>query len=204
MASTIGFAADLLSSPMCMPKDAITSSAPNALPLWNVTPERRLNVQVFASADASQLSASSPFRDPSAATSVRLSKTDPCAQASIKISECVRLSQLSDVFAPPKPAVNLPPLVAALSGIPVIDKTPAAAPVFIRPRLLIPCNISFSLVDLRRIFHTFSFSTCAVIRDYILHTAASPMLSTPRSCNKFVSQSGSISGTDDSNKSVYG
>jgi hypothetical protein len=37
---------------------------------------------------------------------------------------------------------------------------------------------------------------------YILSTAASPMLSTPRSASRLFSQSGSISGTDDSKRSV--
>ena len=148
IASTIGLAADFDSSPMCMFNDAITSSAPNALPLWKVTPWRRLKVHVFASAEASQLSANSPCNDPSAATSVRQSKTVPCAAASMKMSECVRPSQLSVVFAPPKPAVSLPPRVCARSGIPDRPSTPAAAPDFNRPRLLIPFILSFSLVSL--------------------------------------------------------
>ncbi|NDB70814.1 MAG: hypothetical protein EB015_22955, partial [Methylocystaceae bacterium] len=51
--------------------EPITSSAVRVPPLWKVIPCRILRVQVLASALASQLSATSPTSEPSAAISVR-------------------------------------------------------------------------------------------------------------------------------------
>ena len=194
-------------------RDAITSSAPNALPLWNVTPLRRLNVQVFASADASQLSASSPLSEPSAAISVRQSKTAPCAITIMKLSECVRPSQLSDVFAPARPRRNVPPFfgvacAAADAVLTVAATRPAAAPALRTPRRFILNVILYSLVVDSVLERPaiekgmVPYPNSSLSRDYIFALAASPMLSTPRSLSRFVSQSGSISGTEDSNKSV--
>jgi len=85
--------------------DAMTSSAPKDLPLWNFTPLRRLKVQILASGDASQLSASSPTSSPAEDTSVRVSNTQPAPMLIMKLSEWVRLSQVSDVLPPDMPMV---------------------------------------------------------------------------------------------------
>ena len=66
--SEIGLAADFESSAVCSIRLSMTSSAPKLLPWWKVTPLRRLKVQVFASADASHLSASEPASWPFAST----------------------------------------------------------------------------------------------------------------------------------------
>ena len=50
-------AAEIVSGSSRMPKVDTTSSAPNGLPSWKVTPWRSLNVHTLASASASQLSA---------------------------------------------------------------------------------------------------------------------------------------------------
>jgi len=136
MVSTSGRAGEATASSRCSRSDARTSSAPKTLPLWNVTPRRRLNVQVRASGVASQLSASSPTSDPSAATSVSVSKMAPCADAIMNRPACVRESQLSDAEAPDRPAVSFPPKRCALAGSPDAARTAAATPFCSRPRLL--------------------------------------------------------------------
>ena len=71
IASTMGLAADLLSSPRWKLIEAITSSAVSALPEWKVTPSRILKRQVAAPSEPSQLSAISGISWPSEAISVR-------------------------------------------------------------------------------------------------------------------------------------
>jgi hypothetical protein len=49
----------------------------------------------------------------------------------IKLSECVRLSQVSDVLPPDIPILYVPPCFgAAMAGMPVTERAPAAAAVF--------------------------------------------------------------------------
>ena len=127
----------------------------------------------------------------------------PDEAACMKMSDWVRPSQLSDVLAPDKPSRSVPPRFgAATAGKPVAASTPAAAPLFNSPRLF-NVVMSFSLLDiLRRLRRSDFRRTRGPDSFYILSTAASPMLSTPRSLRRFVSQSGSISGTELSKRSV--
>ena len=92
--------------------EKITSFASRDLPLWNSTPLRRLKTQVAASAEASQLSASSPTMLPSGATSVRLLRQDHDVMM-LCVSSSAAPSRLSDV-APPRTAErNSPPCVGS-------------------------------------------------------------------------------------------
>ena len=68
-------AGDFESSPRWWLSDATTSFASIVLPLWNVTPWRRVNFHVMASA-VSIPSANSGIRLPSWAISVRLFRED--------------------------------------------------------------------------------------------------------------------------------
>jgi len=191
--------------------------------LWKVTPLRSLKVQVLASEEALQLSASSPTSSPLALTSVRQSKTQPCAIMIMKLSECVRPSQLSEVLAPARPRRKRPPILGAAATVPNgnIDVAAAAAPAFSRSRrlnliliLLLSSVVSYE-IHLRvapqlswiKPEYTINLATIYLRRvninpGYILSAAASPILSTPRASKSSVSQSGSISGTELSNKSV--
>ena len=69
--ATSGPAAEVEFSPRWKLIELATSVAVTALPEWKVTPGRSLNRQTEASAEASQLSATSGMSEPSAATSVR-------------------------------------------------------------------------------------------------------------------------------------
>src|ERR1039458_5839800 len=103
----IPLAPDLLFSPRCRLSEATTSSAVSDLPLLNSTPLRRLKVHTVAPADELHVSAASPRREPSGATSTRLPRV-AYPSMTMKVSLHGDGSSESVVDPPAKPSRRWP------------------------------------------------------------------------------------------------